>query len=183
MALPRVTELAHDLLGRHLRKGDRAIDATVGNGHDTVFLAECVGGSGRVDGFEIQAEALAATRTRTAPFPQVHLHHLGHEWMGQVVAEPVEAVVFNLGYLPGGDKHLVTRPETTLAALDTALALLAPTGLLSVVVYPGHPEGITETEAVEAWFRETPSLRVVRYGPLGQKEGRPPYLLAAERRG
>src|SRR5690606_17516698 len=132
MAFPRVTEMAHELIARRLRPGGRAIDATVGNGHDTLFLAACVGTAGHVDGFDIQPEAIAATAAKTTGLPQVRLHLRGHEAMGQVVTEPVDVILFNLGYLPSGDKDLATRPGTTLAALDAALGLLSETGLLAV---------------------------------------------------
>lgn len=183
MALPRVTEMAHELVARHLRPGDRAIDATVGNGHDTLFLATCVGATGHVDGFDIQPEAIAATAAKTADLPQVRLHLLGHEEMGRIVAGPINAILFNLGYLPSGDKGLATRPATTLAALDAALGLLSETGLLAVVVYPGHEGGKDEAAAVEKWFQNAQGLRVVRYAPLpGPSGNEPPCLLIAERR-
>ncbi len=178
-SLPRVTEMVHELVSRRLRPGHAAVDATVGNGHDTLFLARCVGPGGRVEGFDIQPEAIAAARSRTAGLPQVRLHCRGHEHMGEIAAGPVEAVLFNLGYLPSGDKRVITRSDTTLAALDAALGLLSPSGLLSVVVYPGHPGGGEESDAVEAWFRgRARSLRVVRYGPLLQEAS--PQLFAAE---
>lgn len=185
MPLPRVTELVHELVSRRLHPGDAAIDATVGNGHDTLFLAHCVGPAGRVDGFDIQLEAIAATRLRTDGLPQVRLHACGHETMAELVTGPVSAVLFNLGYLPSGDKDVVTRRDTTLAALDSSLALLAEQGILSVVVYPGHPGGREEADAVEAWFlAQGAKLRVVRYGAFGHRgDKEPPYLLAAERRG
>ncbi len=182
MPFPRVTEMAHDLVARRLLPGAAAIDATVGNGHDTLFLARCVGPSGRVEGFDIQPEAIAATRLATSGLPQVRLHCLGHEAMGRILTVPVEAILFNLGYLPSGDRGVVTRRDTTLPALDAALDLLSGSGLLSVVVYPGHPGGREEADAVEEWFlAHGPSLRIVRYGPFGRRGSEAPYLLAAER--
>ncbi len=184
MPLPRVTEMAHFLARRHLRPGDHAVDATAGKGHDTRFLASRVGSAGRVDGFDIQPEALAATAARVAGLPQVRLHLAGHERMGEFVEGRVAAVLFNLGYLPTGDKSRITRPATTLAALDAAMELLDEGGLLSVVVYPAHAGGAEEAEAVECWFAslDPGPHRVASYGPPRRSSGNEsPRLLAATR--
>jgi SAM-dependent methyltransferase len=187
MPLPRVTELAHLLVQRCLKPGGRAVDATVGNGHDTLFLARLVGPGGRVEGFDLQTEAIGKTRIKTAGQPQVHLHVLGHERMGELVEGPVDAVMFNLGYLPSGDKSVITRTSSTLPALETAAKLLGGGGILTVVVYPGHEGGAEEAEAVSRWFQtlRRDYYRVVHFGPPGtsQAEGESPYLLAAWREG
>lgn len=185
MPLPRVTELAHLFVRRCLKAGGWAVDATVGNGHDTLFLAHLVGSGGRVDGFDIQGDAIANTRRQTAGLPQVHLHHLSHEKMGEHLAGPVDAVMFNLGYLPSGDKSVITHPSSTLPALETAAQILGGGGILTVVVYPGHEGGSAEAEAVEQWFKNLPRepYRVVHFGPVGasRAERESPYLLAAWR--
>jgi hypothetical protein len=186
MVFPRVTAFAQELVSRVLEPGGHAIDATVGNGRDTRFLASCVGHGGRVDGFDIQEEALETARRNLADAPQVHLHLLGHERIGEVVRGPVAAVMFNLGYLPSGDKRLVTRPETTVAALDAAFGLLCDGGVLTAVVYPGHEGGLAEAEAVAAWFArlERPRHRIVHYGPpFPPWKTESPRLLALARGG
>jgi predicted methyltransferase len=149
------TELAHLLLRQSLRPGDWAVDATVGNGHDTRFLADCVGETGRVFGFDVQAAALARATERTAGLPQVTLFQQGHEQMATRLPPDAKgrlaAVMFNLGYLPGADRDIVTRAATTLAALAQALDLIAVRGQISVIVYTGHPGGDPEAEAVRAY--------------------------------
>lgn len=188
MAFPRITELAHEIVSRFLHPGDHAVDATVGNGHDTRFLAEQVGRTGRVDGFDIQTEAIAATRrslNALGEAPQVHLHLLGHERMREIITTPVSAVLFNLGYLPSGDRSLVTRPDSTRIALESSWDLLSPGGILSVVVYPGHEGGREEASQVEGWFARVARSRhrVFRCGPaFPDTSAESPYLLAAERR-
>lgn len=185
MPLPRVTEIAHLLVERCLSNGGCAIDATVGNGHDTLFLAHLVGPEGRVDGFDVQIDAIERTRAKTSHLPQVNLHHAGHERMDERVRGPVDAVMFNLGYLPSGDHSIITRPASTLPALDRGIALLGEGGILTVVVYPAHEGGIEEAGEVDRWFRNLPRdrFRVVHHGPLDatafSKES--PYLLAAWR--
>jgi len=148
----------HQALLALLGEGDLAIDATVGNGHDTLFLAQAVGASGSVYGFDIQEAALdtAWRRLQEAGLAErVSLYHAGHEAMAVALPESVrgrvKAVMFNLGYLPGGDKARTTAIGTTLAALEQARELLAPGGVLSVLAYTGHPGGREEAEAVKRW--------------------------------
>lgn len=146
--------LAHFFLRERVRPGDRAMDATCGNGRDTLLLAQLVGEGGRVWAFDVQPEALAATRgllAREGMLDRVELHQTGHERLAEFIHEPLNAAVFNLGYLPGGDKGCVTRPENTLVALAAALDLLLPAGFLLAVVYTGHAGGAEEGKAVERW--------------------------------
>ncbi len=159
MTLPLVQQ-AHATLSQLLAAGDLAIDATVGNGHDTRFLARAVGESGTVYGFDIQETALDTAYRRLKEEGlerRVSLYHAGHEAMAVVLPESVhgrvKAVMFNLGYLPGGEKQRTTAINTTLAALVQALSLLAPGGVISVLSYAGHPGGREEAEAVKAWAR------------------------------
>jgi 16S rRNA C1402 N4-methylase RsmH len=163
-ACPSILDQCRSVLRRVLQEGDLAIDATVGNGHDTAFLAECVGATGKVVGFDLQEAAIANTRGRLDEQgfgDRVLLLQRGHETMVEALAEnsireKPRAVVFNLGYLPGGDHSLITRPETTLRALESALALLRPGGVIAVVAYPGHQGGSLEAESVLAWARKIP---------------------------
>ncbi len=153
----RATQLAQKLVAEALTEGDVGVDATLGNGHDVLFLAERVGEKGRVHGFDVQKAALevSAKRLRAAGFSErVSLHLRGHEEMAEVIPEEkIGAAMFNLGYLPGADKSLVTRAETTLPALEAAFFLLRRGGVLSMVCYPGHPGGGEEAEAVLRWVR------------------------------
>lgn len=137
-----------------------AVDATMGNGHDTVLLARCVGDTGQVFAFDIQPEAIAATRARLREAgleDRVTCLQAGHEEMvpclPPVAVGCVSAILFNLGYLPGGDKSRITTAVTTRRALDAASAVLAPGGLVSVVAYTGHPGAAGEAAEVERWMR------------------------------
>jgi len=146
--------LSHLLLRQFVRAGDNVIDATCGNGHDTLLLAELATADGTVWGFDIQIEAIQATAQKltAAGFGKaVRLFHCSHAQMTQYVDQPIHAVVFNLGYLPGGDRSLTTRPETTLAALEQSLKLLHHGGIIMATIYPGHDGGDAEGNAVEAW--------------------------------
>ncbi len=154
---------AHQAVAAVLGPGDTAIDATVGNGHDTLFLARCVGASGKVYGFDIQQQALDSAYQRlqqAGQAAQVALFHAGHETMSLLLPESmqggVRAVMFNLGYLPGGDKQRTTGASTTLAALQAAVSLLAPGGVISLLAYTGHPGGRDEAELVKGWALSLP---------------------------
>jgi SAM-dependent methyltransferase len=153
-----LTRVAHEAITQRLKSGDLAIDATVGNGFDTLFLARRIAPGGRVIGFDVQSVALDAARRRLAEadlLACVELHRLGHERLGATLPAEwhgrVAAVTFNLGYLPGGDKRLITRATTTLPALWQALAVLRPGGLLSLLVYRGHDGAADEADAVARW--------------------------------
>ena len=155
----RFTAIAHEQLAQIIRPGDMAIDATVGNGHDTRFLAEKVGPSGHVFGFDIQDEALQQTAsrlTRHQLLDRVTLIAAGHEQMRMrlpaKLAKSVAAITFNLGYLPGGNKHLATQASTSLSALKQSMDLLRPHGVISLLVYVGHPGGSAELHAVRRWL-------------------------------
>lgn len=151
----RLTQAVHAFLRGELRPGDIALDATAGNGHDTAFLADLVGAQGSVLAFDVQERALARTAKRLldAEKSNVELIQANHARMGDIVSASVRgqvaAIVFNLGYLPRGDKALVTETSSTLTAIFSALSLLRPGGVLSVLAYPGHPGGEQEACAVE----------------------------------
>ncbi|AJE02659.1 tRNA (mnm(5)s(2)U34)-methyltransferase [Geobacter pickeringii] len=177
--------LAHAFLRERVREGDRVVDATCGNGHDTAFLAELVGDAGTVWAFDIQEGALAATEARLAAAGyrgRAEFIPRGHEQLAAVVSGPVRAVVFNLGYLPGGEKETVTAAATTRAALEQAAALLLPGGIVTVAVYTGHPGGAEEGRVVEEWAAALPPARfnVWRCRQLNRPETAP-YLVAVER--
>lgn len=179
---PRATQLAHELVAKRIGDGSRAVDATVGNGHDTRFLAKQVGVSGSVTGFDVQKAAVSAAKERTQDLPQVSIHLAGHEEMERFVKTPVKAVMFNLGYLPSSDKTVITVPETTIPALESATRLLAPGGILTIVAYPGHEGGDEEASSVDAWSRRLSSeiFSVIRYEFLN-RETSPPFLIGIEK--
>lgn len=163
MAYLSLTALAQQHLSEVIQTGDIVVDATVGNGEDTLFLARSVGEHGRVFGFDIQTQALriAAEKLKLKGLSaRVHLVHKGHEYVGQYLAscgvKSVKAIMFNLGYLPGGDKSLVTNVTSTLTATDAGKTLLAPGGMMSVVIYTGHAGGAQEYEALTSWRQQLP---------------------------
>ncbi|ANM31717.1 hypothetical protein ABI59_22410 [Acidobacteria bacterium Mor1] len=184
---PRLTEQAHAEVRRVLKPGDMAIDATAGNGYDTVFLAKCVTETGKVYAVDLQAAAVRAVEKRVfeESLPQVQVIQGNHGEIDALLpaglAGRVGAVMFNLGYLPGGDKSVVTAPESTVTALDAAWKLLRPGGLLSVLAYRGHPGGQSEALAVSRWLGVDPARRVLEKPAEGTAHEREPVLWLVSR--
>ncbi len=180
---PRPTALAQEILRPLIRPGDLVIDATAGNGYDTVFLAECVGPTGKVLAFDVQEAALASARARVGETRCVEFFHESHGKMADHAAgESVAVVMFNLGYLPGDDHQLTTQSAETLVALEAAVRLIKLGGALSVICYPGHPAGAAEAEAVERWLtaQAADGWRIARYGAVGTRRPAPFLLLAGK---
>jgi 16S rRNA C1402 N4-methylase RsmH len=170
--------LARILIAECLFPGGIAVDATAGNGNDTLFLAREVGPAGRVYAFDIQAGALTNTALllkQSGQAGQVTLLQAGHEEMERLVPGPVDAVMFNLGYLPGGDHGVITCPAATLKALHSALHLLCPGGRVSLVVYRGHPGSREEYEAIERFAMELDynNFRAVKLNLLNRSDHAP----------
>ena len=149
---------AQEIAKRYLTAGSIAIDATCGNGFDTLFLAGQVGITGVVYGVDIQERAIETSRKKLHEadlLPQCRLVVCSHSQLKSIV-DPVHVgrisvVMFNLGYLPLGDKFIVTKPETTIAALEQAIELVRPGGLVSILAYPGHAGGLEEANCVAQW--------------------------------
>ena len=149
-----LTHLAHSIIRRVLKPGDTAIDATAGNGHDTLFLAQLVGETGIVIAIDRQQKAIASTEHRLSQEGVFHMTpHLGDHRtvLNRLAAEDVraKAIMFNLGYLPGGDKTITTAAESTTAAVRAAQRLLSPGGVMTVIAYRGHIGGKEEATAIE----------------------------------
>lgn len=145
---------ARELQVRALEPGGCAVDATLGGGGDAQALCELVGPQGIVYGFDIQPGAVERTRTRLEAAglsARARLYCASHADMELYVTEPVDVIVFNLGWLPGGDHSITTHVGSTLDALNAALRLVKPGGLITVCAYPGHAEGACELEAVTNW--------------------------------
>ena len=171
-----LTEQAQKFISGYLSDGDHVIDATAGNGFDTLFLARHVGNEGMVYAFDIQLQAIENTRQLLSDnnlLKRVRLFKQGHELLLESVPgeihQHISVIMFNLGYLPGADKSCITKTATTLDALNQSMQLLKPAGLLSVMLYPGHPGGQDEAQAVLEWAQQFPveciKQHIVTKGP------------------
>ena len=217
--IQKTTEFALHIVEAYVHPGDTVIDATCGNGFDTLRLAEMLrvdakAGdpkmiSGRLYAFDIQPEAVEATRELLrregygaglpggaasgqadgADHPgRITVTCLGHQQMLSYFEElenmpEAAAIVFNLGYLPGGDKQITTTTETTLDAVRDSLALLKVNGLLCVTMYDGHPEGAKEKRALLHFAEELDSkLWHVSYISMLNQRNAPPEILLITRK-
>ncbi|PLT45005.1 SAM-dependent methyltransferase, MraW methylase family [Paenibacillus pasadenensis] len=194
MGLLSVIGMAHGWVRQRVQPGDAVIDATLGGGVDARFLAELVGPRGSLIGFDVQEEALRRTRERLEPLqaagrlPAATSLLLQSHGELETAVPPelrgrIAAVLFNLGYLPGSeDTSLITTPQTTLPALEAALRVLRPGGILACVLYPGHPGGAEEADEVMRWAAGLPaeSAQAAVYR-LVQKPSAP-YALGIEKK-
>ena len=149
-----LTDLAHTLIRTHFSSEPKlsAVDATCGNGLDTEFLVKL--GFHRIHAFDIQSTAIQATKDRLSKDKAilVELHQTNHKDIASFVDQKVDCIMFNFGYLPGGDKTITTTANTTIHALNSASKLLNCGGLMSLMCYPGHPNGAIETKAIKEWL-------------------------------
>ena len=151
----RLLDLQKQFILAHLKEGDTAVDFTMGNGHDTEFLSKTVGERGKVYAFDIQDAAVKSTRQnlQKAGCPENYtLIHDSHHKVRDYVEGKIKAGMFNLGYLPGGDKNITTMRETTMPAIEAAISLLDRDAILCVAIYPGHEEGDLEGKMVTEYL-------------------------------
>lgn len=193
MGFLSVLSFAHKLVSERLQPGGIAVDATAGTGADTLLLAKIAGPRGRVFAFDIQEEALNLTRSRLNKEPSERLAEVflcldSHSNMKNCIPAEhhgkVSVIMFNLGYLPSdqSDKHIITLTDSTLLALEASLAMLAPGGIVTIVLYPGHEGGEQEAAAVEAWASELPQHTAQAVMYRGIQRTNAPYLIALERK-
>lgn len=181
--------LAHLLLKECIHNGDIVIDATTGNGHDTLFLSDCVGDAGTVIAIDIQAEAINATRQVMDLHQRSNaLYILGdHAAMNDTLKEyegNIAGISFNLGYLPGAIDHtIITKSSSTISALNACLTLLHEQGCISVIAYRGHDHGLEEAHAVEQWMHALPSQEwhVISISAINQSSTSPVVYFARKK--
>jgi predicted methyltransferase len=190
MKLERILPFARTLLQKAISEGDVTVDATMGNGHDTRFLAELVGENGHVFAYDIQQEALTSTAKRLKKHQLVDRTTLLHESHAKIAETipahlhgNVTAAIFNLGYLPGGDKNITTNPDSTIQAIEQLLDVMVVEGIIILVIYHGHPEGQIERDILLDYVRniEQEKAHVLNYQFMNQVNN-PPFIVAIEKR-
>lgn len=154
--LQHTTELALHLCSAYIEKDQIAVDCTCGNGHDTLWLAKrCK----KVYSFDIQEAAISEAKRLLDDngVTNVELIHDGHQNVKDYVEEIPNVIVFNLGFLPGGDKAVTTKRESSLVAIKSALEMIAVDGIISITMYPGHEEGKHEQNLILEWAKSLSS--------------------------
>ena len=155
------TELVHSIINGRIGAGAFCIDATAGRGRDTAYLCELVGPCGRVIAFDIQQEAVDSTNALLAARglrAEVHLDSHSN-MVNYAEPETVDCIVFNLGWLPGGDHRIFTHADTSFAAISAGLELLKKGGLMCVTIYHGGATGFEERDTLLELLREIDSDR------------------------
>jgi predicted methyltransferase len=190
MKLDRILPFARKLLNSAVSPGDIVVDATVGNGHDTLYLANLVGEDGHVFGFDIQQAAIEQTKARLSEshvLSRATLFAESHDKISELLPlsadQRVTAAIFNLGYLPGGDKEIVTKPGSTIAAVNQLLEKMPPEGIIVLVIYHGHEEGAYERDELLNYVTTINQqyAHVLNYRFMNQQNN-PPFIIAIEKK-
>ncbi len=181
-----ITDLSKFFIKQVVCPEDNVIDATAGNGHDTIFLAKLLSNKGKVFSFDIQKQAIEKTKEKLESqnlSHKVSLLHTGHQEITKHVKEKISAAMFNLGYLPGGNHSITTRGSTTISAIKQSMCLLKPGGIVSICVYHGHPEGKEELEEILAYTKsiDYKNFNVLKIEPHNKKNC-PPILIIIEKK-
>lgn len=179
--MQKITDYTHLLISSHLEKGDYCVDATCGNGYDTLFLASLVGETGRVDAYDIQEQAINNAKELTKEYHNITFYHASHE---NIVINNCHCVLFNLGFLPHGDKAITTKKDTTLKAIQNLMDQYPtnPDLQIYLVVYPGHEEGYLEHLALSSYLESLDSKKylVTKMIPFNQNNS--PYLFIIQQK-
>ena len=183
----KITEVNKIFLEKVIQKGDVVVDATMGNGYDTVYLGNLVGENGKVYAFDVQEEAIISTRKkviRDNMEDRVKLILDGHENLDKYVEENVSCIVFNLGYLPRAKHVIITKPDTTLEAIKKGLSILKPNGIMSIAAYIGHEGGLEEKNHICKYLDNLDQKEYnVLHMEFTNQINNPPQLILVEKKG
>ncbi|WP_419727356.1 class I SAM-dependent methyltransferase [Terrisporobacter petrolearius] len=183
----KITEVNKIFLEKIIKKGHVVIDATMGNGYDTLYLGNLVGETGKVYAFDVQEEALTSTRkkvVRDNMEDRIELILDGHQNLDKYVKEEVSCVVFNLGYLPRAKHMVITKPDTTLEAIKKSLELLKPNGIISIAAYIGHEGGLDEKNYICEYLDNLDQKQYnVLHMEFTNQINNPPQLILVEKKG
>ena len=148
-------DITEFFINEFTKPGDTLVDATAGNGNDTLKLLQRTGENGKVFAFDIQKEALFTTdkKLKENGYSNYELILDSHAEIDKYVSFPVTCVIFNLGYLPGGDHSVCTKGETTIRAIEKSLNLISDNGFVAITVYYGKNSGTEEKDAVMEFIK------------------------------
>ena len=178
-------KISSDMIEKHVKVGHTVLDCTVGNGNDTLLLAKQVGQTGKVYGFDIQRRALDITLQKLTcenVNDRVQLIEDSHENIDLHINEELDFIIYNLGYLPKGDKSIKTKKTTTLISLEKSFDLLKENGIIIITCYIGHDGGIEEKDGVENLLANLDQkiFNVIKYEFMNQKNY-PPVVYGVEK--
>ena len=151
------------------------IDATAGNGHDTLFMAQHIEKGSKILAFDIQEQAILQTRQLLQNHDLeekvtciLDSHAQIFKYLGN--HDFVRLAIFNLGYLPGSDKKIITTLSSTIEAIQILLSRLEKNGKIIIVSYYGHEGGVEEKDSVEKLIAALPQKEwsVLKYQFINQ---------------
>ena len=178
-------EIAKKIMKFNVVEGNKVLDCTVGNGNDTLFLAKLVGDSGKVYGFDIQPSAIDITKNKLKKndlVDRVVLINDGHEKIDQYITEELNFIIYNLGYMPGGNKEIKTAADTTIKSVIKSLSLLKKNGLILITCYTGHEGGEEENYVLKNYIKtlDQKKYSVLEFNFINQINN-PPILYGIEK--
>lgn len=177
--MEKVLEFVRNIISKKIKATDICVDATCGRGNDTLFLAK---EAKKVYSFDIQKEAIDYSKEYLKDYHNIEFINDSHENILKYVSEEINIAMFNLGYLPKGDKSITTKSQSTISSIDKTIKNLALNGVVSVVCYPGHPEGYIESKELLEYLRgiNQKEYDIVRYDFINQIN-HPPFALIIEK--
>ncbi|AMB98910.1 hypothetical protein AWM75_02385 [Aerococcus urinaehominis] len=187
--IANITQITQAIIKSQVNPGDQVLDATLGNGHDSLALARQIGREGKLYGFDIQSQALANTEQRLTDNKLGNVPHqfflASHSQIKDYLPDQcqLKLVIFNLGYLPKADKTIITQADSTCQAISQCLDLLANKGLILIASYLGHPGGQAEHGAIKQLLAniDQAHFNVGEFNFLNQAN-QPPKLFIIERK-
>lgn len=177
--MEKVLDFVRNIISKRIKESDVCVDATCGRGNDTLFLAKL---AKKVYAFDIQKEAINSSKELLKEYDNVVFINDSHENVNDYVTEEINVAMFNLGYLPKGDKNITTKSNTTISSIDKVIKKLEVRGIVSIVCYPGHPEGYRESMELLEYLRNINQKEydIIRYDFINQINN-PPFALIIER--
>ena len=185
--LTKITDINKMYIEKLVKKGDIVVDATMGNGYDTLYLAKIIGEEGFLYSFDIQKEALISTKEKLKKenlLSRTKLIVDGHENIDRYIDKQIDFMIFNLGYLPKGDHNIITKPHTTIEAIKKGMNLLKPNGIISIAIYSGHEDGAYEKNELYKFLTKVnqEQFNVLSSSFINQINN-PPDLILIEKKG
>jgi len=173
-----ISKIAQNIINTYSEARHIAVDCTLGNGFDCDFLSERFK---KVYAFDIQEEAIDNYKKRN--MANVTLIHDSHENVKQYIQEEIDVAMYNLGFLPGGDKSITTKSHSSLKSINASLELLKSGGFVTIAVYVGHAEGQKESEALLKFVTSLPKNTFgVMIHSFANRDPKAPYLIIIEKK-
>lgn len=157
-----------------------AVDMTLGKGNDTLLLAKHFK---KVYAFDIQEIAIEISKTKISEFNNIDFILDSHENIDLYINENVDFFIYNLGYLPSYNEEITTKAKSTLNSLKKALNLLKKKGIIVMVIYSGHPEGLIEARIIEKYLQELNEADYLISKYQFTNRNKSPYMISIQKLG